>query len=811
MFNLDILQELGKFIDKKSFYNLIITSKYHYLGFEKFIIMYYPDIDVNFLIKKNKFDIIKILHRNNIGWFSPRNFYNIIKYCDSLDILEWFYNNIHIGINKTLINYASKKNKFYYIKFLHENDISGATTNAMDYAAKNGNMEILLYLHLNRNEGCTTNSIEFAAGRGDLEMIKWFYENDKIRYTIDAVISAARNGHLHVIEWFHKNSTNLWTTDVMDTAMSFGHLKLTKWLSENRNEGFTHKAITRAARYGHLHILNIIILSDDHNFSILYKAIRGNHLHIVKWAIEKNKIDYRTNISLHIIKHSNDDISILDYLYKYELFKQEFNKNIDIMMKTAIENAYINIINYLLDKYIIYNIPYCKFTTVMSEDIINFLHEEKYFNTIKNLYTIGCCKITIGLMNKAAQYGNITLLKWGYENINDSYILNGVLDYAAKGGHIDIVIWAHKKINTSTTKAMDYAAEYGHLEIVKWIHENRKSGCTKKAMTYAAMNGHLHVVKWLYKNRTEQWDNFPLIIAADEGYLDIVKWLYKNKICVITPYAAEDVIINGHGHILEWLFQNSTDLNISKSSVQLCIHLQYLDIIEWVFENNIYQSDNDFMNVAVSNNNISAVKYLYKKNNNIYIHDLIDCAAPTGNLCMIKYLYENNIGGYTNDAINFATEMGHYDIVKWFLEIDEEIYTITAILSAVKKKHMDIFELLYNHTIKKNKYINELNECKKNISDTAMVYGNLDILKIMNNISSIQFTYDIISKSVNNGHIHIIKYLIINGLCDKYTFKIDILIQRELFDMIKLLYNYNRINISDINSLYYLQNMNWYI
>ena len=93
------------------------------------------------------------------------------------------------------------------------------------------------------------------------------------------------------------------------------------------------------------------------------------------------------------------------------------------------------------------------------------------------------------------------------------------------------MLWTilHNVTLNGSNRAMDAAAKIGDVEIVKWVHENIQDCCTTWAMDYAAMNGHFQVVKCLHEKRTEGCTTDAMDLAAANGHLEIVKWLHENK------------------------------------------------------------------------------------------------------------------------------------------------------------------------------------------------------------------------------------------------------------------------------------------
>lgn len=106
---------------------------------------------------------------------------------------------------------------------------------------------------------------------------------------------------------------------------------------------------------------------------------------------------------------------------------------------------------------------------------------------------------------------------------------NSVLNCAAEFGHLDLVKKLHCDGHGCTTMAMDSAAKNGHLEVVEWLHFNRGEGCTAHAIDNAAKRNHVAVVKFLLSSRTEGFTNAAINSAVRNGCIELINLLLEHK------------------------------------------------------------------------------------------------------------------------------------------------------------------------------------------------------------------------------------------------------------------------------------------
>jgi hypothetical protein len=218
------------------------------------------------------------------------------------------------------------------------------------------------------------------------------------------------------------------------------------------------------------------------------------------------------------------------------------------------------------------------------------------------------------LCYKAAEYGQLELLRWVY----DKYIFvstddQRVIEYAIGNGHIDVVQWAMSSgFDWDDCVCAGFtAAENGHLEALQWIHiyasDIAESDVWGEACwgNHAAKGGHIGVLHWLqsigayigkstidhaiqygqletlqYLLDTEcpRWENL-CHIAALCGQLPILQLLRSNDFELdefVLAYAA----VSGSKDIIEWATENGCPF--SESACQYAASYGSLDTLKWL-------------------------------------------------------------------------------------------------------------------------------------------------------------------------------------------------------------------------------------
>jgi len=275
------------------------------------------------------------------------------------------------------------------------------------------------------------------------------------------------------------------------------------------------------------------------------------------YSIYKNNLDYIKRQLLHNwykieCLPQNEEISI-DLFYQYIKLNSTHDGEVNYcyLLFHALVDSFIPLLEWLLEY------EECIFLTESFDPWQVVIYYDKLISL--QWLTKHASRIpTYGIMDVAARYGRLRLLKYIHLNYKEGGCSTSAMNWSAEYGHIDVVVWLHRNrtegctsnaidyaaanghlnvvqfltiyhIATCTRNAMDLAARGGYLEIVKFLHYYRTEGCTTRAMDLAAQNGHLHVVRWLHHNRREGCSSSAMYFAAQYGHLDIVKFLFENR------------------------------------------------------------------------------------------------------------------------------------------------------------------------------------------------------------------------------------------------------------------------------------------
>ena len=279
--------------------------------------------------------------------------------------------------------------------------------------------------------------------------------------------------------------------DTFNFICLHGHLDIVKWFVKNKIYNFGEKSIDYAAKGGHLDVVEFLHKNRKNTL------ISGTSK-TIEYLVENSRLDI---ISL---MHKN-----MHYLSNF--IQEDTLKNL-IFITTR--NGKLSILISLL--------------TRLGIDKCNY-------------------KDRIDILNCAAGYGHLDIIKWCCENFdlnnktNVKLFSDCVIDNAAARGYLDIVkyLCENEKVKDMySIWAINFAAGKGYLDIVKFLFEHMKNmkdtsdGFTMYAVNSAVEKGHLHIVKYFYE-KYSYMQNFHLethlIRASSNGRFDIVNYLYLLK------------------------------------------------------------------------------------------------------------------------------------------------------------------------------------------------------------------------------------------------------------------------------------------
>lgn len=192
---------------------------------------------------------------------------------------------------------------------------------------------------------------------------------------------------------------------------------------------------------------------------------------------------------------------------------------------------------------------------------------------IKYLWTKGVdilqLKSKLLPIHEACEYGNLEIIKFICENIDDKVLLMRYIKYNGNRGN-----------------SLHLACQGGHNDVVKYILSNKlalklineSDNESRTPLICACENGSLECVKALVQFGNVQFNNshrkkLPLIEAAANGHSDVVQYLLKQKACDINAKnsskltAIEAAIINGRSDVVEILIKNGAIENFNETEI----------------------------------------------------------------------------------------------------------------------------------------------------------------------------------------------------------------------------------------------------
>ena len=150
------------------------------------------------------------------------------------------------------------------------------------------------------------------------------------------------------------------------------------------------------------------------------------------------------------------------------------------------------------------------------------------------------------------------------EPVDEEEEYDGIMNLAAKYGNIDIVKWlSSKNIIDNNIHCTESAAKGGNLEVLKHV---RQLGFqwSNKVCILAAKNGHLDMIKWA-RSQECPWNPskmFPAAVTCRTNQLDLYEWLWQQE----CPFDAEETFLRAskNGNYEFFLFAESKNPEVCK-------------------------------------------------------------------------------------------------------------------------------------------------------------------------------------------------------------------------------------------------------
>ena len=314
------------------------------------------------------------------------------------------------------------------------------------------------------------------------------------------------------------------------------------------------------------------------------------------------------------------------YLASYSKYSQYSSKNKDIKKAMFIAACGNNVefIRVLSGRH--------KLSSLCAEEAV----KKNKLDCLKYLIELQC-PWNSSVCSTAARCGNIDCLKYAHENGCPWNTLT--FTAAVESGELSTLKYLIDERCPWDTSACNKAVELGDPDLLRFLHENlpripwdsslyaiAASGGYKECILYAYENncppnfedkdvcynaiksGDLSCLKFVCSNGFTLCDN-PCTHAAKFGNLPALEYLHSIG-AEWDGNACSHAAANGHLHCLEYLHRNKCPWG--SSTCRLAIKSNQLDCFKYAVQNGCSWQEDICYDIASSNNNISAIKYIHK-------------------------------------------------------------------------------------------------------------------------------------------------------------------------------------------------------
>lgn len=262
---------------------------------------------------------------------------------------------------------------------------------------------------------------------------------------------------------------------------------------------------------------------------------------------------------------------------------------------------------------------------------------------------------------KAAQVGNLRLLRWTHEQ--GLPWNRKTMDTIAQNGHLDCLKYAHEQGVPWNEWTCASAVNGGFLNCLEYLHEQ---GCPwdKWTCREAVTNERVDCLKYALEQGCPKGRGL-CAIAAREGRLECLKLVYEYG-CALGGFdndARYYAILGGHLDCLKYGIERGGPADIDLY-VESAIELGRLSILKYLREQGCSWND-DTAWTAARHGQLECLKYLHDEGCP-WDEDTTAVAAAQGHLECLKYLHEQGCPWDTS-TYGCAIEGGHDACVAYLL------------------------------------------------------------------------------------------------------------------------------------------------
>lgn len=281
-------------------------------------------------------------------------------------------------------------------------------------------------------------------------------------------------------------------------------------------------------------VLNIIFgFLCNNTFNIIVFVSKNLYALISRYG-RLNNIPKRIDLRQFVI---NGNVDLLEWSTTISIGKPD-HKDTEMCALSATHN-YLNVLKWLRE----HNYQWDYHTCVNAAERGNM-------EILKWAINKGC-PVTENVYIKAVIKGRLMMLQWLINNefIDQRYNCAELLNMAARYGHLNILKWLHtnntKHIQRITYDHLSWLPERITYDQLSWLPEGHRS-LYENVCSYAARGGHLQILKWA-KSNGYKWCKYEICKdAAYSGNIEMIKWLREHNNCSWDSRTCDDAAKNGH-------------------------------------------------------------------------------------------------------------------------------------------------------------------------------------------------------------------------------------------------------------------------
>jgi len=255
---------------------------------------------------------------------------------------------------------------------------------------------------------------------------------------------------------------------------------------------------------------------------------------------------------------------------------QKFEMRNDEVMKTAVENGHIDVLEWLVEQGL-----HTSLDTYVSAVRGGHIHVLEW---LKSRDGSGRHHARPIICAVAAATGSIETLKW--LQAQDPFYSwdESACEAAVKGGHFDVLKWLRSQRPPCPWSPSTFIAAIrrGNIEVVEWM-ETQRIGWAVNPIHYAAGAGQLEILKWFHK-RGLMLDSFACATASRKGHWDIVQWL--RSLDPPCPWSGDEITFAWEQKRVDMVkWARSQGCELDDDYLTETVQIAYLELREWIEAN----------------------------------------------------------------------------------------------------------------------------------------------------------------------------------------------------------------------------------